>query len=282
MTSTATQLRPKPLLTIRPSSGWAALNLAETWHFRDLLMSLAGRDVRLRYKQTALGAAWVLLQPLLAAGIFTFVFGKVARMSSDGVPYFLFAYAGLLAWTAFSNTLTKSSACLIGNSQLVSKVYFPRIILPLSNVPSALIDFAIALAMMAVMMAVKRIVPGPAILLLPIWLALVLMLSAGLGLVASALTVTYRDVQYIMPVIVQMLLYASPVAYSVTAVPARLRPWYDLNPLSGLLEAFRWSLLGVPAPRPGVLLYSAAACIAVFLLSIVCFKNMERRFADVI
>lgn len=274
----------KPLLRIRPSSGWAALNVAEAWAFRDLLFSLAGRDVKLRYKQTALGIIWVVLQPLMAAGIFAFVFGKVAKLSSDGVPYFLFSYCGLLAWNAFSSTVSKSSTCLVGNAQLISKVYFPRVILPFSTVPSTLIDFAVALALLAVVMPASGVAPGLGIALLPVWLFLILLLAVGLGLITSALTVSYRDVQYILPVMLQFGLYASPIAYAVSQVPVRLRPFYFLNPLSGLLEAFRWSLLG---PRGGSLnamnlTYAAGVSVAVFVVGMFAFKRMERRFADVI
>lgn len=274
----------QPVLKIRPSSGWAALNIAEAWNFRDLLFSLAGRDVKLRYKQTALGAAWVILQPLMAAGIFSFVFGKVAKLSSGPIPYFLFSYAGLLAWNLFSNTLSKSSTCLVGNAQLISKVYFPRVILPFSTVPSSLIDFAVALAMLAVLMPAWGVAPGLGTLLLPLWLFLILLLAVGLGLITSALTVSYRDVQYILPVVLQFLLYASPIAYAVAQVPEKLRPFYFLNPLSSLLEAFRWSLLG---PQGGSLnwpnlAYSTTVCLAVFVLGMFSFKKMERRFADVI
>lgn len=282
--TTVFQPAPKPLLTIRPRSGWAALQIGEAWRFRDLLFSLAGRDVRLRYKQTALGVVWVVLQPLLAAAIFAFVFGKVAKLDSGPIPYFLFSYAGLLAWNAFSTILTKSSMCLVGNAQLVSKVYFPRVILPFSTIPSALIDFAVALALMGVFLPVWQLVPGAGILLLPLWLGLILLLATGAGLIASALTVSYRDVQYILPVVVQFLLYASPVAYAVAQVPARLRAFYYLNPLSGLLEAFRWSLLG-PAGgelRWQYLAYSGGFSVALFLIGLFSFKTMERRFADVI
>lgn len=273
---------PKPLLKIRPTSGWAALNLAETWQFRDLLFTLAGRDLKLRYKQTALGVAWVVLQPLLAAGIFSFVFGAVADLPSDGVPYFVFSYAGLLGWNLFNNILSKSSGCLVGNSQLISKVFFPRLVLPLSTIPSSLVDFGIALALMAGLLATYGIAPGWGILLLPVWIALLIMLALGIGLVTAALTVSYRDVQYILPVFLQMLLYASPIAYAVSVVPARWRGVFFLNPLAGLLEAFRWSLLGRGHPSPWPLAYAAAVAAGVLLLGAFSFKRMERKFADVI
>lgn len=272
----------KPYLVIQPRSGWSALHLLELWQYRDLLLTLAARDVKLRYKQTALGVVWVLLQPLLAAGIFTFVFGNVAKLPSDGLPYFLFAYAGLLGWTAFSSTLTKASACVVDNSQLVSKVFFPRLILPLSTVFSTLIDFAVAFAMMAVMMVIYGIAPTWGILLIPLWLLMLILLAVGFGLYTSALMVPYRDLRYVIPVLTQFLLYASPVAYAVSAVPEKLRPWFYLNPISGLLEAFRWSLLGRGDLHWGAVGYAAGCVVVVFLFGAYAFKKMERKFADVI
>ena len=272
----------KPYLTIRPSSGWAALNVGQIWQFRDLLATLASRDVKLRYRQTALGVIWVILQPLLAAGIFSFVFGRVAKLPSDGIPYFVFSYAGLLGWNAFSSTLGKVSGCLIGNSALISKVFFPRLVLPLSTIGSTIIDFFVALGMMAVLMIAYHVYPGVGIVLLPVWLLLLIMLAMGFGLFAAALMVSYRDVQYILPVVTQFLLYASPIAYALSAVPARLRGVYMLNPLSGLLEAFRWSLLGRGEVGLGYLSYSAVFSLLVFVSGSFAFKRMERRFADVI
>jgi lipopolysaccharide transport system permease protein len=269
-------------LVIEPRSGWSALHLLELWQYRDLLLTLAGRDVKLRYKQTALGVIWVILQPLLAAAIFAFVFGKVAKLPSDGLPYFLFAYAGLLGWNAFNSTLTKASACVVDNSQLVSKVFFPRLILPLSTVFSTLIDFAVALIFMAVMMVFYGITPTLGILLVPLWLLMLIMLAVGVGLYTSALMVPYRDLRYVIPVLMQFLLYASPVAYSVSVVPQNLRPWFYLNPICGLLEAFRWSLLGCGQLNWGLVAYSAGCVVVAFLFGAYSFKKMERRFADVI
>lgn len=273
---------PAPLLKIRPSSGWKPLDLRQLWQYRDLLVTLAERDVKLRYRQTVLGVFWVVAQPLLAAGIFSFVFGKVAKLPSDGVPYFLFSFAGLLGWTAFGNTLTKASSSLVGNSQLISKVFFPRMILPLSTMFSTLIDFAVAFAMMMVLLGVNHVAVGPRLLLLPLWMAMIVMLSLGAGLYISALMVSYRDVQYVLPVFIQLLLYASPVAYSVTAVPDHLRLFYHLNPLSGLLEAFRWSLLGCGTISAWALVYSVTVSIALLFLGAFAFKRMERLFSDVI
>ena len=219
MTNTSPLTHAEPFIKIRASTGWAALNLREIWKFRDLLMSLATRDLKLRYKQTALGVIWVVVQPLLAAGIFSFVFGKVAQLPSDGVPYLLFSFAGLLGWNLFSSTVTKCNGCLVGNSQLISKVFFPRLILPLSTVPSVLVDFAVAAGMMTVLMLIYGVAPGWGLLLLPVLMGLLLMLALGIGLCTAALSVSYRDVQYIVPVFMQILLYASPIAYAVSAVP---------------------------------------------------------------
>jgi len=271
-----------PLVKIRPVSGFKPLDLRQLWRYRDLLATLGSRDITLRYRQTVLGAFWVVAQPLMAAGIFSFVFGKVARLPSDGIPYFLFSYAGLLSWSAFSNTLGKVSLSLVGNSHLISKVYFPRLILPLSTLYSTLVDFAVAFAMMLVLLAVNHVPISPRLLLLPVWMSLILMLAMGVGLYVSALMVSYRDVQHILPVMVQLLLYASPVAYSISVVPEHLRAFYHLNPLSGLLEAFRWSLLGSGVISPWALAYSSFVSIAMLGLGAFAFKRMERLFSDVI
>jgi lipopolysaccharide transport system permease protein len=269
-------------MTLRASSGWVALNLGELWRYRDLLFTLAARDLRLRYKQTALGVVWVVLQPLMAAGIFSFVFGKVAQMPSDGLPYFLFAYAGLMAWNLFSATVSKVSGSLVGNAHLISKVYFPRLVLPLSSIPSVLIDFGVAVAMMAVLMVIYGVAPGLGLLLAPALIVVLLLFATGIGLCAASLTVSYRDVAYVLPVALQILLYASPVAYAVSAVPVHLRVWYQLNPLSGLLEAMRFAILGRGSLDWSLLGYAAVASVIVMAIGVFSFKRMERRFADII
>ena len=280
--STAAATFVEPHVRIRATSGWRALDLRQVWVFRDLLTTLAERDIKLRYRQTALGVIWVVLQPLLAAGIFSFVFGRVANLPSDGVPYFIFSFTGLLAWNAFNSTITKISACLVGNSQLISKVYFPRLILPLSTVFSTLIDFGVAALLLGLLMFLHGIVPTAAILLTPIWLALILMLAIGLGLIAAALMVTYRDVQHIMPVMIQFLLYASPVAYASSAVPEHLRVFFFCNPMASLLDAFRWSILGTGQIHAGALAASACMTVLIFIGGAFCFRKMERMFADLI
>ncbi len=272
-----------PQLVIRPSSGWSALDLKQIWLYRDLLMTLAGRDVKLRYRQTALGAIWVILQPLVAAGIFSFVFGKVLKVPTvAGLPYFLLSYTGQLAWNAFNSTLTKSSGVLVQNSNLISKVYFPRLVLPFSTVPSSLLDFAVALAIVPFLLLFYHITPGIGFLLFPLWIALILMIAVGIGLYTSALTVSYRDVQFILPVAVQMLFYASPVAYMGSLVPEKYRLFYSLNPLSSLIEAFRWSLTGFGELNWGAVAYAATFAILVLIGGAFAFKKMERKFADVI
>lgn len=276
----ATERRPH--LIIRPKSRWTPLDLKELWEFRDLLVTFASRDIRLRYRQTALGAIWVVLQPLLGAGILSFVFGGVADLPSEGIPYFVFAYAGMLGWTAFSSTLTKASGSLVGNAALVSKVFFPRMLLPLSVVGSTLLDFVVALVVMAVLLVITGVTPGLALVLLPLWLLVVLLLSVGAGFIASSLMVRFRDVQYVLPVALQLALFASPVAYSLDAVPSSARRFFTLNPLVGLLEAFRWSLLDVDAPGARPLAYSVVAAVVLFVAGALAFTRMERQFADVI
>lgn len=276
-------LPQKPHLTIRPPRRWAALDLREVWQFRDLLLTLAARDVKLRYRQTALGVLWVILQPLTGAAIFSFTFNKLAKLPTDGMPPFLFAYIGLLGWNVFSGTLNKASGALVQNANLVSKVFFPRLILPLSTVFSTLIDFGVALAMLLLMMPFYHVALHASFLLMPVWLLLILMLAQGIGLAASALTVSYRDVAYVLPVLTQFLLFASPVAYDAAAtVPARYHHLYFLNPMAGLLQAFRWSLLGRGAVLWDYVAYAAALAAAVFVCGAFAFKKMERKFADVI
>jgi lipopolysaccharide transport system permease protein len=274
---------PKPYLTIKPKKGWVHLDLYDLWLYRDLLMQLATRDLKLRYKQTALGVIWVVLQPLMAAGIFSFVFGAVAGLKAPGqVPYFLFSYAGMLGWNLFSGTLSKVSGCLVGNANLISKVYFPRLILPLSNIPSVMVDFVVALVMMFGLMLFYGVMPNWTLLLLPVWIAALLALALGIGLTAASLAVSYRDINYILPVFLQMLLYASPIAYAVSSVPESFRLLFYLNPLSGILEAFRYAFLGGDPPNPLGLAITVIASFLLLLVGLTSFKQMEKQFADVV
>jgi lipopolysaccharide transport system permease protein len=280
------ELPTEPHLIIKPPRGWSALNLKDVWQFRDLMFELAGRDIKLRYKQTLLGASWIILQPLLGAGVFSFVFGKVARLESNGIPYFLFSYTGLLAWNLFSSTLGKTSNCLLGNSHLISKIFFPRLVLPLSVLPSVLLDFCVAGSMMIVLMLIYRDAPTAALLMLPVWMIILLLISLGIGLCTAALAVSYRDVQMLMPVITQFLQWGSPVAYALSQVPERYRAAYMINPLAGTVSAFKWSFLAsyphCETPIPGAIVYALLFGVVVFLAGAYSFKRMERQFADVI
>ena len=281
MTASVQPVTP-PSVVIRPPSRWRAVALGELWQYRDLLFVLARREVTLRYRQTALGVVWVLMQPLAAAAIFTAVFSRVANLKTDGIPYFLFAYAGFLAWNAFQGTLTRAAASLVQNSQLVSKVYFPRMVLPLSTVLLTLLDFAVGLALFAVVAPFQGIELHAQLVLLPLWLAVILLLAIGVGMYLAALMVRYRDVQHALPVIMQFALYASPVGYALSSVPASIRKWFLLNPMTGLLEGFRWSLVGGPPPTTGRVTYALAFTVAALVVGAVAFRRMEREFADVI
>jgi lipopolysaccharide transport system permease protein len=270
------------VVVIRPPSRWAPLNLREVWEFRDLLRRLTIRDLKLRYKQTALGVAWVVIQPLLAAGILSFVFGSVANLPSDGVPYFVFSFVGLVIWNLFSQILTKSSMSLVANAGLVSKIFFPRLVLPLSTVGSTMVDFCVALVMGAVVIAVGGVAPGWALITLPVWVAMALLLGAGVGLATSALAVQYRDVSQILPVATQLLLYATPVAYAISAVPKSAQRFVELNPLTGIVTGFRWAAIDTPAPSVASAAWSAVAAVVLFFVGAFVFARREQRFADVI
>jgi lipopolysaccharide transport system permease protein len=269
-------------VVLKPSRGWRAIDVPELWRARDLLLTLAVRDIKLRYRQTALGILWVILQPLVAAAIFAFVFGRLAKFPSEGTPYVVFAYAGTLGWNVFNSTIGKSSTSLVAHAGMVQKVYFPRLALPLSTVFGTLLDFGVGLVMMVVLMLTTGTFPGPAIVTLPFWILLSVLLGLGLGTIAAALAVSYRDVNQVLPVILQMLLYISPVAYSLEAIPVDLRWVFSLNPMVGILEGFRWSLISGGHLRPAYTAYSAAIALALFFVGAFVFTRMERRFADVV
>lgn len=272
-----------PLVRIRPPRAWEALDLSVLWRYRDLLLALAVRDVKLRYRQTMLGVLWVVLQPLLGAGIFAFVFGRVARLDSGGEPYVLFAYTGLVAWNLFNGVVLKASGSLVANASLVSKVFFPRLLLPFSGAVSTLLDFGISLVVGAVLLFLSGQTPGLHLLLAPFWLFFLLLLATGFGLLCAALAVAYRDVIHVLPVGLQFLLYGSPVGYTIAVIPEGLpRLLYKLNPLAPLIEGFRVSLLGhgYIGLRSG--LYACVASTLLFLVGLIVFRRMERQFADVI
>ena len=269
-----TIIRPPGRLNLPP---WS-----ELWEAREVLYRFGIRDLVLRYRQTAIGVAWVVLQPLVAAGIFSIVFGGVAKLPSAGVPYFVFSFAGMLAWNAFNGIVTRASTSLVANQALVSKVFFPRLLVPLSSVISVLVDFAVAFIMFVVLLFIFHVSPGWQILFTPIWLLCALMLASGVGVAAAAVTVKYRDVTYLLPWILQVLLYGTPIAYSLSAVPAQLRVFFELNPLTWLMETVRWSTLGQAAPPLWQLIALPISAIVIFVGGILVFQHYERGFADVI
>ncbi len=277
-----------PTIRIQPSRGWTSLRLKEVWAYRELLYFLIWRDVKVRYKQTVLGAAWAILQPLMTMLVFTIFFGGLAKVGSDGLPYPIFSYAGLLPWTFFAQGLSQSSASLVGSSNLIKKVYFPRLVIPISSVLGGLVDFAIAFVVLFGMMSYYGIWPSAAVVFLPLLLLLAIGAALGVGMWLSALNVEYRDVRYVVPFFVQLWLFVTPVIYPASTVAAKLRElglptWlYGLNPMAGVVEGFRWALLGTGS-RPGpVLLASVAVTVLLLSSGAFYFRKMERTFADVV
>lgn len=271
---------PKPLHRIRPESGWRALDLRELWRYRDVLAMLAVRDVKLRYKQTAFGVAWVVLQPLLAGLIFAVIFGRFAGLPSDGRPYLLFVFSGLVCWNLLAGVLVRSGNSLVAEARLVTKVYFPRLLIPLAGAGAVLVDFLVGLAVLAALLVWSGVWSGGAIALLPVAVALVLALAVGVSLWVSALNVRYRDFAYALPFLVQVWMYASPVVYAAALVPAQWRGWLALNPMAGALALFRFATLGGPAPGPVALAASCAWAVALVASGALFFRRVERDFAD--
>jgi lipopolysaccharide transport system permease protein len=268
---------------IRPSTGFRAPDFAECWNFRGLLAALAMRDIKLRYRQTALGIAWVVLQPLLASGVLAFVFGTIAQLTRpERNSVFIFVLGSFIGWTLFSATVTRAGQSLLQHSMLISKVFFPRLILPVSAAASGLLDASVGLAFFAFLKLLSGSSFGLEIIALPLWLAALLMFALGLGLISAALSARFRDVQYIAPVFIQILFYASPVAYQTAAVPEKWRLIFFLNPLVPLFEGLRWSLLGEGHVPLSALAYLIFALFLVLGLGLLLFKRMEREFADVI
>jgi lipopolysaccharide transport system permease protein len=253
------------------------------WEFRDLFLILAMRDVALRYKQTVLGLVWVVLQPLVAAVIFAVIFGRLAHLPSDGVPYFPFVFAGTVPWNLFANGVARASVSLIGDANLISKVYFPRVIVPAASLTAVLADFAVGLTILGAILGVYRVVPSANLFLLPFVVLLVFTLGLGIALILSALNVYYRDFVHATPFVLQVWLYASPVVYSSSIVPARWRPLFAVNPLVGIIDGFRWSLFGSGQGFPWTSVGLSVALATVLLaLGLGVFGRVERRFADVI
>lgn len=270
------------IVRIRPSGGWRAVNLAEVWRYRELLFFLTLRDVKLRYKQTALGVAWAVLQPLATMTVFAVFFGKLGKMPSDGQPYALFVLASLLPWQLFAYALTQSSNSLVAEQRLITKVYFPRLIVPVASVLSGLVDFAVTLVLVMIALAIFGAVPTGAILALPVFTLFAIATALAIGLWLSALNVQYRDIRYTIPFLTQFWLFVSPVAYPASIVPEAYRTLYGLNPMAGVIEGTRWALLGTDAPDWGLMGVSAAVVAVLLSGGLYYFKRMEKTFADVV
>jgi lipopolysaccharide transport system permease protein len=269
------------VLWIEPLRGWTAIRPKELWEYRELLYFLVWRDVKVRYKQAALGAAWAILQPVLTMLVFSLFFGRLAKIPSDGIPYPLFSFAALLPWNFFAVSLAQSSNSVVGSSNLITKVYFPRLAIPLASVLAGLVDLAIAGGVFICLMAYYHRMPTAHIVWLPFFIILELLAAVGVGFWLSALNVKYRDVRYLVPFLVQFWMFASPIVYSSSLVPARWRTLYALNPMVGVVDGFRWSFLGTAAPGP-VIAVSALATLALFVGGAFYFRKMEAQFADVV
>lgn len=270
-----------PTIVIRPPRGWVPINLKDLWVYRELLYFLTWREIKVRYKQTMLGFAWAILQPLFMMIVFTLFFGNLAKIPSEGIPYPLFSYAALLPWTLFAEGITRSSNSLVQDQNLVQKVYFPRLVMPLSGMLSPLVDFAIAFTILIGMMFYFGYSPTIKVLLLPAFILLALMTSLGVGLWLSAINVKYRDVRYVIPFLTQLWLFASPVVYSSSLLPGKYQIIYGLNPMAGVIEGFRWTLLGTEPP--GLLIGLSVIIVVVILISgAFYFRHSEKTFADVI
>lgn len=271
-----------PFLVIEPSSGWVPLSLKELWEYRELLFFLTWRDIKVRYKQTVLGAAWAIIQPFSVMVIFSVIFGHLIKVPSDGIPYPIFSYCALLPWQFFAYSLGQSGNSVVASQSLITKVYFPRLVIPISTVLAALVDFAIAFIMLVGMILYYGILPSVAIVTLPLFLLLLIATSLACGLWLSALNVQYRDVRYTIPFLTQFWLYATPVAYPSSVVPGNWRVLYGLNPMVGVVEGFRWALLG-KSEGPGPLLVVSSAVVLILLVSgLYYFRRMEDTFADVV
>ncbi len=291
MTETTQISRPEEeVLFIKPSRGWAALNLVELWRYRELIYFLIWRDIKVRYKQTVLGAAWAIIQPFFTMIVFTIFFGKLAKVPSDNVPYPIFSYTALLPWGMFTKALTDAGRSLISNRTMITKVYFPRLAIPFASVLSGVVDFGIAFIVLLGMMIYYNTLPGSTyhvnltgnILLLPLFILLALITALGVGLWLSALNVIYRDINYIIPFLTQFWLFITPIAYPSSMIPERWRLIYALNPMTGVVEGFRWVLLGTETAPGPMLAVSTTISLLILITGLFYFRRMERTFADTV
>jgi lipopolysaccharide transport system permease protein len=270
------------LISIRPSRGWSSLNLRDLWEYRELLYFLTWRDIKVRYKQTLLGASWAILQPFFTMVVFSLFFGRLAGVPSDNIPYPIFSYAALVPWQFFANGLTNSSNSLVASANLITKVYFPRLVVPISAVLAGAVDFVLAFVVLLAMMLFYGIAPTTQVVWLPLLLLLALVTSLGVGLWLTAMNVQFRDVRYAVPFIVNAWMFATPIAYPSSLLDEPWRTVYGINPMAGVVEGFRWALLGTdPGPGPMVLV-SAFVAVVLLVSGTFYFRRMERTFADVI
>jgi lipopolysaccharide transport system permease protein len=269
-------------IRIQPSRGWVALKLRELWEYRELLYFLTWRDVKVRYKQTLLGGAWAIIQPFFTMVVFSLFFGRLAKIPSDGIPYPIFSYAALVPWTFFANGLSQSSNSLVGSSNLIKKVYFPRLAVPIATVLSGVVDFVLAFVVLLAMMLYYGVVPTINTLWLPAFLLLALVTSLGVGLWLSALNVQFRDVRYVVPFLTQVWMFATPIAYPSSLLGEPWRMLYGLNPMVGVVEGFRWALLGSDSAPGPIVAVSALAALAILVSGAFYFRRMEKTFADVV
>ena len=274
--------RSIPITQVRPSKGWAGINLSELWHYRELVYFLIWRDIKVRYKQTLLGAAWAIIQPFFTMVVFSIFFGKLANIPSDDIPYPIFAYTALLPWQLFEGGIRKAGQSLVSGRNLIAKVYFPRLAMPISSVIAGLVDFALAFVVLLGMMWFYGYGPTSAIWFTPLLLILALITATGTGLWLAALNVNYRDVGYLIPFILRVWFFLTPITYSASIVPEAYQTLYALNPMTGVVQGFRWAMLGVGSPPSITLLASTAASLVLLISGALYFRRMERTFADVV
>jgi lipopolysaccharide transport system permease protein len=275
-------LSEAPVVRIRPSQGWQHLNLKELWQHRELLYFLSWRDVKVRYKQTLLGAAWAIIQPFMTMVVFSFFFGKLAKMPSDGIPYPLFAYTALVPWMFFSNGLTQSSNSLVQNANMLKKIYFPRLIIPIATIGSGALDFLVAFAVLLLMMVYYGTVPTANIVWMPFLFLLEIVTALGVGLWLSAMNVQFRDVRYLIPFLTQFWMFATPIAYPSSLLTEPWRTFYGLNPMVGVVEGFRWALLGTQTAPGPILIVSVLTALIVLVTGLLYFRRMEKTFSDIV
>ncbi|MFW6116196.1 MAG: ABC transporter permease [bacterium] len=271
-----------PVTVIRPSKGWISLDLRELWEYRELLYFLTWRDIKVRYKQTVLGAAWAIIQPFFTMVVFSLFFGKLAKVPSDDIPYPIFSYAALVPWQFFASGLSQSSTSLVASANLIKKVYFPRLVVPVSAVISGAVDFALAFLVLLGMMLFYGIVPTGAVVWLPLLLLLALLTSLGVGLWLTAMNVQFRDVRYAVPFLVQAWMFATPIAYPSSLLDEPWRTLYGINPMVGVVEGFRWALLGTETAPGPIIVVSALVAVGLLVSGAFYFRRMEKTFADVV